>query len=165
MRPLVRGSPNSYGDSSRAESPGGLTSVLADPIAAGQMCWVHACSMRAVESSVRRKRTNSQPPTIPFSFTSTRRLAAYTQPEGAPGDAGDSLQVNLAAAGMIAAPAGMSDDIVLDLMRSLGITYVYSGAQEGRSKSRLNVEAMRADPGHYELVYFENGVYIFRALY
>ena len=102
---------------------------------------------------------------FPDFFTSTRRLAAYTQPEGAPGDAGDSLQVNLAAAGMIAAPAGMSDDIVLDLMRSLGITYVYSGAQEGRSKSRLNVEAMRADPENYELVYFENGVYIFRVLY
>jgi hypothetical protein len=102
---------------------------------------------------------------FPDFFAGTRRLAAYTQPEGAPGEAGDSLQVNLAAAGVIPAPAGMSDDVVLDLMRSLGITYVYSGAQEGRSKSRLNVEVMRADPGHYELVYFESGVYIFRVLY
>ncbi len=102
---------------------------------------------------------------FPDFFTGTRMLAAYTQPEGAPGEAGDSLQINLAAAGVISAPAGMSDDVVLDLMRSLGITYVYSGAQEGRSKSRLNVEAMRADSAHYELVYFDNGVYIFRVLY
>ncbi len=102
---------------------------------------------------------------LPDFFTDTRSLAAYTQPRGAPGETGDSLQVNLEAVGIIPAPASMSDEVVLELMRKLGITHVYSGAQAGRSVSRLDVQAMRADPQHYELVYFDGGVYIFRVLY
>jgi hypothetical protein len=102
---------------------------------------------------------------FPDFFPDTRKLAAYTQPIGAPGEAGDSLQVNLASAGVIPAPARMSDAVVLETMRKLGITHVYSGAQEGKSKSRLDVEAMRGDPRHYELVYFDGGVYVFRVNY
>ena len=102
---------------------------------------------------------------FPDFFPNTRRLAAYTQPVGVEGDASDSEQVSLASAGVIPEPAGMSDQVVLDLMRKLAVTHVYSGAQAGRSRSRLDVEAMRADPKHYELVYFADGVYIFRVMY
>ncbi|HET9494059.1 MAG TPA: DUF6541 family protein [Chloroflexia bacterium] len=102
---------------------------------------------------------------FPDFFPDTRRLAAYTQPWDPLRELDASFQEYLVDLGIIPTPAGMSDEVVLELMRKLGITHVYSGAQEGKSLSRLDVEAMRADPVHYELVYFDGGVYIFRVEY
>jgi hypothetical protein len=103
-------------------------------------------------------------PEDPDFFTNTRRLAAYTQPVGKPGEAGDSLQVNIAARGEIPAPASVTSPQALSLMRDLGITYVYSGAMQGHSTPRLDVEAMRGDPVHFRLVYFRDGVYVFQVV-
>jgi hypothetical protein len=102
---------------------------------------------------------------FPDFFPDTRRLAAYTQPWNPLDEADASTQDVLSTVGVIPSPAHMTDDVVLDLMHKLGIIYVYSGAQEGISRSRLDIQAMRGDPEHYDLVYYADGVYIFRVLY
>jgi hypothetical protein len=104
-------------------------------------------------------------PIDPLFFTDTRRLAAYTQPFGAPGQPGDSLQVNLVARNVITAPGDLSSPQALALMQKLGISHVYSSAKIGNSHPRLDVEALRRDTDHYHLVYFKDGVYVFEIAY
>jgi hypothetical protein len=104
-------------------------------------------------------------PIDPLFFTDTRKLAAYTQPIGAPGQPGDSLQVNLVARNVITSPADLSSPQAVALIQKLGITHVYSSPKIGNSHPRLNVEALRRDTDHYHLVYFKDGVYIFEIAY
>jgi len=87
-------------------------------------------------------------------FTRTRQLAAYTQPI-----------TPLSVGGTTQAERPLSDPAALELMRGLGVTHVYVGAQGGASKPRLDVVALRRDTDHYKLVYFEEGVYIFEVVY
>jgi hypothetical protein len=97
-------------------------------------------------------------------FTRTRELAAYTQPltttEGLANP--DSNQSVLVERGIIGGPHVISDDETLTLMRELGVTHVYAGSQEGKSEMRLGIEAIRRDTAHFELIYDEGGVSVFR---
>lgn len=101
-------------------------------------------------------------PVSPSFFTDTRKLAAYTQPTGGPGD---SDQPALVSRDIIPAVQSLSDPQPLALMQQLGITYVYSGAAEGKSAPRLDIAIMRKDSRHYKLVYFDSGVYVFQVMY
>ncbi len=100
-------------------------------------------------------------PIDPTFFTDTRKLAAYTQPIGQPGQTSDSLQINLVKKSVITGTANLSSPQALALMQKLGITHVYSSAKIGNSVPRLDIEALRRDTDHYHLIYFKNGVYIF----
>jgi len=104
-------------------------------------------------------------PIDPSFFTDTRKLAAYTQPIGKPGQPGDSLQLNLVNKKVITGTANLSSPQALAVMQKLGITHVYSGAKIGPSAPRLDVEALRRDTDHYRLVYFKDGVYVFEVRY
>jgi hypothetical protein len=105
--------------------------------------------------------TGNEQPIDPEFFADTRKLAAYTQPVGAPGEAGDSLQVNLVARGIIPHTGSITDAEALGLMKKLGCKYAYVGAHGGLSKPRLDVDAMKSDPGHFTLRYARDGVYLF----
>jgi hypothetical protein len=104
-------------------------------------------------------------PIDPSFFTDTRKLAAYTQPTGKPGEPGDSLQLNLVSKNVITGTANLSSPQALALMQKLGITHVFSGAKTGSSAPRLDVEALRRDTDHYRLIYFKDGVYVFEVKY
>jgi hypothetical protein len=104
-------------------------------------------------------------PIDPEFFTDTRKLAAYTQKVGQPGQTSDSLQENLLKKGVITSTADLSSPQALALMQKLGITHVYSSAKIGDSVPRLDIEALRRDTDHYRLVYFKDGVYIFEVVY
>ncbi len=97
-------------------------------------------------------------------FTRTRQLAAYTQPV-TPLSVGGTTQAELVRRKIIQEEHSLSDPAALDLMRGLGVTHVYVGAQAGASKPRLDVLALRRDTDHYKLLYFEEGVYIFEVVY
>jgi hypothetical protein len=64
--------------------------------------------------------------------------------------------------GIIAEPHAISDGETLSLMRELGVTHVYAGSQEGKSEMRLDLEAIRRDAEHFEMIYDEGGVFVFR---
>jgi hypothetical protein len=97
-------------------------------------------------------------------FTRTKQLAAYTQPMTETQAFGTTL-TDLVARKIIPAQRSLSNQETLDLMRQLGVTHVYVGAYGGRSKPRLDVLAMRKDTQHYNLLYNQDGVYIFEMIY
>ena len=103
-------------------------------------------------------------PIEPDFFTRTRELAAYTQPLVSTPTSGTS-QPDLISRQVITGAHSLGDPETLALMRQLGVTHVYSGATGGASKPRLDIVAMRKDPGYYKLVYFRDGVYIFEVVY
>jgi hypothetical protein len=105
--------------------------------------------------------TGNEEPIDPRFFADTRKLAAWTQPVGEPGEAGDSLQVDLVTRGIIPYTAAITAEETLALMRALGCDYIYVGSQAGPSHQRLDVEALRHDEGHFTLLYFQDGVLIF----
>jgi hypothetical protein len=99
-------------------------------------------------------------PLEPDFFDRARTLAAYSQPQNDPEIA------QIVARGLIPAPLGPGDPKMLDRMREMGITHVYSGTAGGASRPRLNVAAMRRDNCHYRLIRPpEEGVYVFQVNY
>ena len=99
-------------------------------------------------------------PLQPDYFEQARTLAAYTQPTNDP-----TIQ-GLAAKSSIPPPRNPSDPMLLDQMRKMGITHVYSGTPGGASQPRLDVASMRRDSCHYKLIRPpEDGIYIFEINY
>jgi hypothetical protein len=104
-------------------------------------------------------------PTVPTFFTDTRKLAGYAQPIGGPQQTDPSTQTNLLSRGTIAEVRPLTDPEALKLMRVMGITHIYSGADGGASSPRLDVAALRRDSQHFNLVYSRDGVYVFEVRY
>lgn len=104
-------------------------------------------------------------PLTPTFFTMTKQLAEYTQPLTSTNPSDESTQLKLVENQTIAQPRTLSDPVTLGLMKTLGISYIYSGAGGGASQPRLDLTTMRRDVQHYKLVYFSEGVYIFAVSY
>jgi hypothetical protein len=100
-------------------------------------------------------------------FELTRALAAYTQPltPTTTLQNPNSNQALLIERGVMSEPHEVNHREALDLMKELGVTHVYSGSSEGKSESRLSLDAIRRDPRHFEPVYSAGGVEVFRVLY
>jgi hypothetical protein len=100
-------------------------------------------------------------------FELTRALAAYTQPltPTTTLQNPNSSQSLLIERGVISEPHEVSQREALALMKELGVTHVYSGSSEGKSESRLSLDAIRSDPRHFEPIYSAGGVEIFRVRY
>lgn len=104
-------------------------------------------------------------PSVPTFFTDTRKLAGYAQPIGGPQQTDPSTQTNLLSSRTITEVRPLTDPAALKLMRDMGITHIYSGADGGASSPRLDVAALRRDSQHFNLVYSRDGVYVFEVRY
>jgi hypothetical protein len=123
--------------------------------------WIPLLAGEGRTVSIPASITGNEQPVDPEFFTDTRKLAAWTQPPGKPGEPGDSLQSSLIEKGIIPHPGSITGTETLALARKLGNEYADVGAQGGLSKPRLDVDAMKSDSAHFTLLYSQNGVYLF----
>jgi hypothetical protein len=104
-------------------------------------------------------------PTDSTFFDKARLLAAFTQPITDPTNMDKSTQVRLVDRGIIDSAEPFTATRTLDAMKQQGVTHIYSGAREGHSTPRLDLQAIRGDTGHFKPVYDRDGVVIFEVSY
>ena len=98
-------------------------------------------------------------------FEKARLLAAYTQPVDDPTQVDPSTQQRLVGLGILETTEPITSTRTLRAMQQRGITHIYSGAPEGHSTPRLDINAMQKDTQHFRLVYDQEGVLIFEVAY
>lgn len=98
-------------------------------------------------------------------FEKARLLAAYTQPLDDPTQTDRSTQQRLVGLGILETTEPITSTRTLKAMQQRGITHIYSGAPEGHSTPRLDINAIRKDTQHFRLVYDREGVLIFEVAY
>ncbi|MEO6457835.1 MAG: DUF6541 family protein [Chloroflexia bacterium] len=98
-------------------------------------------------------------------FEKARLLAAYTQPLDDPTQVDDSTQQRLVGLGILETTEPITSTRTLKAMQQKGITHIYSGAPEGHSTPRLDINTIRKDTQHFRLVYDQEGVLIFEVGY
>ena len=125
--------------------------------------WIPLLTGRKV--SIPALSTWMERPTDSTFFDKARLLAAYTQPIAYPSNMDRSTQERLVDLGIIDSAEPFTATRTLDAMKQQGVTHIYSGAREGHSTPRLDLQVIRGDTGHFKPVYDRDGVVIFEVSY